>query len=113
VISVEVDILSKKDNKLFGRKEVSAKVSFTGPTPKRADIKKEVAGKLTANPDNCVLRDVEGEFGMKRVKVLLHAYDTPELLKKSEPRYILVREGMAQKAEKKKKEKNAAPAKKK
>lgn len=109
---MDVEVTSKTENKLFSRKEVLAKVTFTGPTPKRADIKTEVANKIVANPENCVLRNIASEFGMKRVKVILHAYENKELMMKNEPSYILVREGVKPKPEKKKKEKKAATKKK-
>jgi small subunit ribosomal protein S24e len=109
---MDIEIKSKNDNKLFQRKEVLAYVYFTGTTPKRSELKAEVANKVVANPDNCVVRCVENEFGMKRVKVALHVYEDVNQLKKFEPRYVLVREGLEQKKQKKDKKKAAAPAKK-
>lgn len=108
---MDVNITSKNENKLFERKEVSALVNFTGPTPKRGDLKAAVANSVAANPETCVLRDVQTEFGIKRVKVLLHVYEKKENVPKYEPRYILVREGLVPKKEKKKKEKKAPAAK--
>lgn len=105
---MDVNVTNKTENKLFGRKEVTAKVSFSGPTPKRAELKSEVANKIAANPDNCVLRSVTNEFGIKSVAVKLHAYESKDIMMKNEPRYILVREGVMQKPEKKPKEKKAA-----
>ncbi len=109
---MDVEIKNKSDNKLFQRKEILAYAYFTGTTPKRAEIKADVANKVAANPDNCVVRSVENEFGMKRVKVSLHAYESLDTLKKFEPRYILVREGLEQKKAKKEKKKAAPAAKK-
>ncbi len=110
---MDIEIKSKKDNKLFQRKEILAYAYFTGTTPKRAELKAEVANKAVANPDHCILRSVENEFGLKRVKVALHTYESVDALKKFEPRYILVREGLEQKKAKKAKKKAAAPAAKK
>lgn len=109
---MEVEVKNKIDNKLFQRKEVLAYAYFTGTTPKRAELKAEVANKVAANPDNCVLRSVENEFGMKRVKVCIHAYESMDNLKKFEPRHVLVREGLEQKKQKKEKKKAAPAAKK-
>jgi small subunit ribosomal protein S24e len=108
---MEVEVINKKENKLFGRKEVLAKVSFSGSTPKRAELKTEVANKIVANPENCVLRNVTNEFGVRTVGVTLHAYESKEVMLKNEPRYILVREGVMPKPEKKKKEKKSAAKK--
>ncbi|MFA6530857.1 MAG: hypothetical protein WCT31_03945 [Candidatus Micrarchaeia archaeon] len=110
---MDVNVINKVDNKLFGRKEISATVTFGAATPKRAEIKAGVANAIAANPDICVLRDVTNEFGIRRIKVLLYSYDSKELLMKNEPRYMLVREGLAPKKEKKVKEKKAAAPRKK
>lgn len=112
-VLMDVNIISKTDNKLFGRKEILATLSFGAATPKRAEIKAAVANTIAANPEICVLRDVTNEFGVKRIKLLLYSYDSKELLMKNEPRHMLVREGLAPKKEKKVKEKKAAAPKKK
>ena len=109
---MDVNVISKNENKLFNRKEIKAKVAFPSSTPKRAELKAEVANKVVANPDFCVLRNVSNEFGTKSVTVLVHSYENKETMLKSEPKYILVREGAIPKPEKKKKEKKAAAKKK-
>lgn len=107
-MTLTVEIISKNDNKLLERQEIRAIVGFSAQTPNRKEIRAGIAGKIAANPDNVILREATNEFGAKQIKVLAHAYATPETLKRSEPHYILVRDGLAQKKEKKKKEKKAA-----
>ena len=109
---MDVNVTNKTDNKLFGRKEISARVIFASSTPKRGDIKAAVANKIAANPENCVLREVKSEFGAKAVKVILHSYEDKNILMKNEPGYILVREGLKPKPGKKKKEKKQEPPRK-
>ena len=104
---MNINIVSTNENKLFDRKEVRAEVAFDGPTPKRAELKQAIGGKIGSNPELMVLRRVESNFGKKAVGVLVHVYATKELILKNEPRYISVREGLA---EKKAKAKKAAPA---
>ncbi|MEK6979074.1 MAG: hypothetical protein AABW86_02540 [Candidatus Micrarchaeota archaeon] len=111
---MKVEITDTTENKLYERKEIKADVSFVGSTPKKAEIKAELAGKVGANPEVCVIRKIKNEFGKQEVAVLMHSYDNAETMKKNEPNFVLVREGLAPKKEKKKKEKKtAAPAKKK
>ncbi len=105
---MNVTINSTDENKLLDRKEVKAEITFDGPTPKRADLKQAIGGKIGANPEMMVLRKVESSFGKKAVRVLAHVYATKELIMKNEPLYVQVREGLAQK---KAKEKKAAPSK--
>jgi len=107
---MNINIVSTNENKLYDRKEVRAEIAFDGPTPKRADLKQAIGGKIGANPELMVLRKVESSFGKKAVGVLVHVYANKELILKNEPRYISVREGLA---EKKVKAKKAAPASKK
>ncbi|MBI5227975.1 hypothetical protein HY988_05285 [Candidatus Micrarchaeota archaeon] len=106
-----IEILSTVDNKLFDRKEIEVQIAYGGPTPKRAEIKQLIGGKVGANPELMILRSVSSNFGKQMVKVVAHVYANKEMLMKTEPHYIKVREGMAEK--KAKKAKAAAPAKKK
>ncbi len=106
-MTLDVEILSKNDNKLLERQEIRVLVGFSAQTPNRKEIREGISVKIAANPDNLVLREVVNEFGLKQVKVLAHAYSDAEKLKKNEPYYVLVRDGLAPKKEKKKKEKKA------
>jgi ribosomal protein S24E len=107
---MNVNIVSTVENKLLERREIEAEVSFDAATPKRADLKQAVCGKVGANPEFMVLRAVSSTFGKKVVKVIVHLYHSKEVLMGTEPQHIRVREGLMPKPEKKKK---AAPAKKK
>ena len=101
---MDIEIVSRNDNKLLDRLEVKAVIGFSAQTPNRKDIRAGIGGKIAANPENLVLREVMNEFGSKRVKVLAHVYKDAETLKKGEPNYVLVRDGLAEKKAKKKKE---------
>jgi ribosomal protein S24E len=107
---MNVEIISSKDNQLMGRKEVEATVFFDAATPKRAELKSAIGGKIAANPDLMVVRKVTPSFGSKSVRVVSYVYATKESLMGVEPKHIKVREGLMQKEEKKK---APAPAKKK
>lgn len=110
---MDATITSTKENTILGRKEISVKVSFDKGTPNRKEIKDSVCGKLGANPDTVVLREVKSEFGMKRISAVFHVYPTKEAALATEPRHILARDGMMEKKPKKAKKKSAPPAKKK
>ena len=106
-----VEILANVDNKLLDRKEIQAQIAYGGPTPKRADIKQLLSGKIGVNPELMILRSISSSFGKQSIKVVAHVYANKEILMRTEPHYIKVREGLAEK--KAKKAKAAAPAKKK
>lgn len=99
---MNVSILSTSENKLLERKEIEAEVSFEGATPKRADLKQAICGKAGINPELMVLSVVTNAFGRHTVRVVAHAYADKEKLMKVEAHHIKVREGLAQKKEKKK-----------
>ncbi len=109
---MDAKIKGTKQNDVLGRKEVTVTISFDKGTPNRKEIKELVAGKLGANPDGMVLREVTSKFGTRSVDALLHGYPSKEAALKTEPRHILVRDGMAEKKPKKEKKKAAPPQKK-
>jgi small subunit ribosomal protein S24e len=96
---MEIKIESTIENKLLDRKELEVFVHFDGATPARSEIKSAISGKIGANPDFVVLRDVANEFGLKRVKVSVHVYENADKLKTNEPKYIQKREGIEKPAE--------------
>jgi small subunit ribosomal protein S24e len=93
---MEIKIDSTKENKLLDRKEIEASVHFDGATPPRSEIKSGICGKIGANPDLVVLREVKNEFGIKRVRVSVHVYADAALMKSTEPEYIIKREGFVE-----------------
>lgn len=110
---MNIDVVSKVENKLLERQEIGAIIMFDGKTPTRKEIRTDLGGKLGANPDLIVLREVASEFGIKKLTIQAHLYENADLVKKREPNYILVRDGFAEKTPKKKKVKAAPAAKKK
>lgn len=107
-----IEIVSQTENKLLGRKELTSKIGFSGPTPNRKEIRSTIGGKIAANPELIVLNNVKNEFGSTTVTVTAHIYDNADVMKKNELYYVLVRDGLAPKKEKKKKEKKVAAPKK-
>jgi ribosomal protein S24E len=111
-MTVEIKIESQKENKLLGRKEITLKLSFTGPTPKREEIKNEICARLGLPTDVVMPRKIKQRFGIKQIEVLAHVYKDAETLKKTEPRYLLVRHRLAEKKPKKEKKKKVKKEKK-
>lgn len=110
---MNVTVVKSHENGLLGRKEVDAEIGYEGATPKRAEIKTALGGKIGANPEFMVLYKVASKFGSRSVKISAHIYHTKEALLKTEPTYIKVREGLMEKPKKEKKvAAKKAPAKK-
>lgn len=104
---MDAKITRTNENSVLGRKEITASVSFEKGTPGRKEIKEAVCAKIGANPETAAIREISSSFGTRSVEVLVHVYPSREAVLATEPNYILVRDGMAQK--KPKKEKKAAP----
>ena len=109
---MNIEIITKTENKLLERKEIEADVSFTGPTPKKADIKQKLGAKLAASADLMVIRRITSRFGRNSVRVVAHIYADEESLAKTEPDYIKKREGIQTEGERKEAAKKAAEEKK-
>ncbi|MBD3209824.1 hypothetical protein GF318_00395 [Candidatus Micrarchaeota archaeon] len=110
---MNVEIISKTENEVLERKEVNAEVGFTGPTPSRKELRDAVAGKIGANPELVILRDVRNAFGKQAVKIVAHAYSDMEKLRATEPEYMMKRYKVGEEAkpeEKKEEKKKEAKA---
>ena len=66
-------------------------------TPSMASVKEELSGLLKKDKELIVVKKVKSKFGMQEAGITVYVYDSPEALKKFEP---------------KKKEKKAAAEKK-
>ncbi|MBN1169467.1 30S ribosomal protein S24e [Candidatus Micrarchaeota archaeon] len=108
---MNINIISKTDNKLLDRKEIQAEITFAGPTPPRADLRQALCEKIGANPDLVVLREINTTYGKQAVKILAHSYGKKESLMETEPEYIQKRFKMGE--EPKKEEKAAEKPKEK
>lgn len=99
MMSIEV----KKQNKLplLNRERVTGYVHYEGVTPSRADIKKELAKKISAKEENIVVRHVYGKYGTQRSKLIAHIYTDEASMKKYESHNLLVKNGLAAPIEKK------------
>ncbi len=106
---MNVDIKSTVENKLLDRKEVEAEVSYTGATPGRDDLRQAICGKIGANPELVVLREIRTGHGRQSALVVAHAYSSKESLEKVEPEHMRKRYAPAEKKEAPKEEKKEAP----
>lgn len=94
VYSMEVEILTKNENKLLHRNEITAKISHINePTPKRLETRDKLAASVNSDADRTVIVKIDGEYGKSVSKVEFRVYDTPDQMKAVEFPYILKRNG--------------------
>ena len=107
---MELSITNKKENKALGRTEITAAISFDKAMPSRHEVRDALCAAAGVQPDQLVIISVKGSFGTRAATVIAHTYPGKEGVR-MEHKYLLIRDGLAQKEEKKKAEKKA-PAKK-
>ncbi len=107
-MELSVDMRSK--NEILGREDITFTVKFDAAIPSRKQVREALSSATGLPAGQIVLVRLRGGFGIRAAKGLAHAYAKVDDLK-NERRYLLIRDGLAQKEEKKAEAKKA-PAKK-
>jgi len=91
--TVEVKIISKKENPLLKRREIRFQVEHdqTGSTPPRLEIRKAVANALELDANLVFVKKLETKTGMQTAIGAANIYDSIEQAKLIEPEYIIKR----------------------
>jgi small subunit ribosomal protein S24e len=76
---MEVEIISKKENLIIGRMELNFKVSHPKEvTPKRKDVRDEIATQLKVQKDRIVIGNMKPEFGKPETLGYAKIYKTKD-----------------------------------
>ena len=95
---MEIEIEGKRENLLLNRVEVDFKLAHGAePTPKRDQVREELAKLMKVTKDRVVVDHMESSFGKGETTGYAKVYKTKEDALKVESDYILVRNGLAQK----------------
>ena len=79
------NILEKKENLLFNRKEIKADVE-SEITPSRKDIKELISEKLSTSPENIKIKNILGKFGSKIFRITANIYASEQDKDNVEPK---------------------------
>lgn len=91
---MEVEILTKNENKLLHRTEIKAKISHINEgTPKRLETRDKLAATVNSDADRTVIVKMDSEFGKSVSNVEFRVYEDPTQMKSIEFPYILKRNG--------------------
>lgn len=105
---MEIEILSKKENELMERTEITFKaVHPKEGTPQRDAVREKVAAVLKAAKERVIVDSMDSEFGKTETVGYAKVYKTKEAVMRYEREPILVRNKLKEKV---KVEKKAAPA---
>lgn len=106
---MELTVKDKHENKALGRTEMTCELSFEKAMPARKQMREAICAATGVAPELLVLISAKGAFGTNKAIVLAHAYKD-KAMAGVERKYLLVRDGLAEKEKKQAKAK--APAKK-
>ena len=101
---MDVEILKKDTEPLMHRTSFKAKVVFSGKTPSRTDMMKELCSKLSSKDKMTVIRKIDTDYGSERALLEGYYYDDETVMNKIENKHIKMRHltKEEQKAEKEK-----------
>lgn len=105
---MEIEIVSKKENELLERTEVTFKASHPKEgTPQRDAVREKLSSILKAPKERVIIDAMDSEFGKMETVGYAKVYKTKEAAMKFEREYVLVRNKLKEKV---KVEKKAVPA---
>jgi len=86
---MEVQVIEDRENKLLERREVAVKITFSGATPTRKEVKDRLIAVLNSDKDKLILGSINTGFGMKEAVADIRIYQSKDNAFKTEPRYVL------------------------
>ena len=86
---MKLELLEKKEMPLLSRTRLQFNLEFDKSTPKRDDIRKEVAKKAGVDESLTIIRHVYTKFGKREAKVIAHVYKNLEDMKKIEEKSMV------------------------
>lgn len=107
---MDIEISEKKQNPLLARWEVRFVVQHANEkTPTRDQVREKLAAQLNSKKGNVVVDSMKSAYGKGATKGYARIYETPEVLAKNEPHFMLKRNKLEELKPKKVK-KEVAPA---
>ncbi|MBW3023249.1 hypothetical protein KY308_04040 [Candidatus Woesearchaeota archaeon] len=81
---MKLELIEKKEVPLLSRTRVQLKAEFDKATPKRDDIRKEVAKKVGSDEKLTIVKHIYTQFGNREAKVIAHIYKKEEDMRRIE-----------------------------
>ena len=103
---MKINIMSKEQNPLMKRREVKFSVdhSDVGGTPSRVEVSKQLASMLKAKVELVFVKNLVTKTGTMVTVGEANVYDSVEQAKYMEPKHIVARNALPEKAEEPKEE---------
>jgi len=108
---MEIEIESRRENKLLGREEIHFVIKYEGATPRRQKVKEELK-KALGLKGFVLLQYIKPMFGLNQAKVYAKVYPSEEEARKIEEDYTIKRNIGGKKEEEKEEKKEETKEKK-
>mgnify|MGYP001238446148 CR=1 FL=1 len=93
---MELQIIQNTDNSLLGRQELQLRIAHdSAATPKRMEVRKEVAKQMKAKAELVIIDHLRNRYGRSETIGYAKVYVDMPTLKATETRPILARHGLA------------------
>ncbi|HID25588.1 MAG TPA: hypothetical protein EYP23_03895 [Thermoplasmata archaeon] len=91
-MTMEIEVVEKRENKLLNRTEVRFKIIHTGQrTTERELVRSDLAEMFKVNKDRVIVDHIKSGFGIQESMSYAKIYKTVDDATKVEPKYILKR----------------------
>jgi small subunit ribosomal protein S24e len=102
-VMMKIEISEKVENPLLQRTEIKFKVDHSsGPTPKRLEVRAQLAGQLGVPEEVVIIDKVASMYGRQAASGIARVYSSRQGLEELEPKYLLQR-GLPKEAKEKEK----------
>jgi len=93
--------LYEKDSQLLQRKRIAFEIPHENkPTPKKEEIKKQIASELNVDENLVVMKHIYTDYGEHKSKVIVNVYKDANILKKLDTKKVKKVKENAEKKEK-------------
>ena len=82
---MELTILDKQEKPLLSRLEIKAEITYQGPVPTTADVKKALASSLKADETLLVVKHIYPIYKNSKASVIAYHYKNKDEMKRIEP----------------------------
>ncbi len=79
---MELKITNDYDNRLLGRREISASATYTDKTPTKDEVKEELCKRLSLDPALVEIREIKQQYGLRLSDITAYTYASKEVMEK-------------------------------
>lgn len=86
---MDITIKTQNENPLLSRKEITARLSFEGNTPKRKDVQVELAKKAKVDEKLLIIKKIDTKYGETSATITAYSYSSEEIMLRNERKNLV------------------------